>query len=362
MKINIVLGALLMSSFCIGQNTFPATGNVGIGTNTPETKLDVKGTIKNYEPTPLGDPVGSVLLVNEIGGRAGTGNSIYKRLWFYRDNASSSNWWTARFHDGISVDGTLNTPQVDTRTWWERDPNDDIQSWGNANSTYLTINKGNVGIGTINPSTKLDIYSSSATILKISNIDPSTYTTQIHLGGSSGFAKSAIISSPNSAGWYRQDLFFCLANGNNTSSVAISDAAMVIKSYNSGQFGYVGIGTISPDEKLTVKGKIHTQEVRVDMNGPLVPDYVFAEDYKLKTLKEVEDYVKVNSHLPEIPSAKEIEKNGLMLAEMNMALLKKIEEMTLYMIDFEKELKILKSENEIQKEEINKLKEINKPQ
>lgn len=98
----------------------------------------------------------------------------------------------------------------------------------------------------------------------------------------------------------------------------------------------VGIGTISPDEKLTVKGKIHAQEVKIDLLGALVPDYVFANDYKLKTLEEVENYIKQNNHLPEIPSAKEIEKNGLMLAEMNMALLKKIEELTLYMIAKEK--------------------------
>jgi hypothetical protein len=100
----------------------------------------------------------------------------------------------------------------------------------------------------------------------------------------------------------------------------------------------VGIGTTAPDEKLTVKGKIHTQEVRVDMAGPLVPDYVFSNDYKLKTLQEVEAYIKQNNHLSEIPSAEEIEKNGLMLAEMNMSLLKKIEEMTLYMIEQNKEI------------------------
>ncbi|KRB56700.1 tail fiber protein [Flavobacterium sp. Root186] len=115
----------------------------------------------------------------------------------------------------------------------------------------------------------------------------------------------------------------------------------------------VGIGTLAPDEKLTVKGKIHTQEVRVDMLGPLVPDYVFKNDYKLKTLEEVENYIKENKHLPEVPSAIEIEKNGLMLAEMNMTLLKKIEEMTLYLIEQEKknnkqsdEIEILKKENE----------------
>lgn len=110
----------------------------------------------------------------------------------------------------------------------------------------------------------------------------------------------------------------------------------------------VGIGTTAPDEKLTVKGKIHAQEVRVDMLGPLVPDYVFKEDYKLKSLQEVEKYIRENKHLPEIPSAQEIEKNGLMLAEMNMNLLKKIEEITLYMIE-------IKKENEKQNQEINSL-------
>jgi hypothetical protein len=75
------------------------------------------------------------------------------------------------------------------------------------------------------------------------------------------------------------------------------------------------------------------------MLGALVPDYIFAKDYKLKTLQEVEEYIERNNHLPEIPSAQEIEKNGLMLAEMNMGLLKKVEELTLYMIQQEKKNK-----------------------
>jgi hypothetical protein len=116
-------------------------------------------------------------------------------------------------------------------------------------------------------------------------------------------------------------------------------ASLAIKAL---QNGNVGIGTTSPDEKLTVKGKIHAQEVKVDMLGPLVPDYVFANDYKLKSLKEVEDYINKNNHLPDIPSAQEIDKNGLMLAEMNMALLKKMEEMTLYMIELKKENEVMK--------------------
>jgi hypothetical protein len=110
--------------------------------------------------------------------------------------------------------------------------------------------------------------------------------------------------------------------------------------------GNVGIGTTKPDSKLTVAGNIHAQEVKVTVRAGEVPDYVFANDYKLKSLHEVEDYIKQNSHLPEIPSATQIEKNGLMLAEMNLSLLKKIEEMTLYMIEQNKQLIDLKNKQE----------------
>jgi hypothetical protein len=116
-------------------------------------------------------------------------------------------------------------------------------------------------------------------------------------------------------------------------------------------------------KKLTVKGKIHTEEVIIDLNIP-VPDYVFADDYPLKKIEEVEKYVNKNKHLPEIPSACEIEKTGLEVGEMNMKLLKKIEELTLYLIEQNKEIKRLKEIDEkrlIEIEEIKKeIKELKK--
>ncbi|WP_340065682.1 hypothetical protein [Ascidiimonas aurantiaca] len=105
--------------------------------------------------------------------------------------------------------------------------------------------------------------------------------------------------------------------------------------------GNVGIGTKNPDMKLTVKGKIHAEEVKIDLNVP-APDYVFKENYPLRSIEEVEAFIKENSHLPEIPSAKEFEENGIMLAQMNLDLLKKIEELTLYLIKQNKEIKKLK--------------------
>ena len=100
------------------------------------------------------------------------------------------------------------------------------------------------------------------------------------------------------------------------------------------QSGNVGIGTTSPDAKLTVNGTVHSREVKVDVN--IAPDYVFEKDYKLKTLAEVQKYIAENKHLPEIPSAKVMEQNGVDLSNMNMQLLKKVEELTLYLIEKDK--------------------------
>jgi len=66
-------------------------------------------------------------------------------------------------------------------------------------------------------------------------------------------------------------------------------------------------------------------------------DFVFNEDYHLKPLNEIEEFIKINKHLPEIPSAKEVEANGVALGEMQAKLLQKVEELTLYMIELKKE-------------------------
>ncbi|WP_062061377.1 hypothetical protein [Aquimarina longa] len=74
--------------------------------------------------------------------------------------------------------------------------------------------------------------------------------------------------------------------------------------------------------KLSVKGQIHAEEVKIDLSVP-APDYVFKKDYDLKSIEEVEKFILKNSHLPEIPSAKDFEQNGVFLAQMDMNLLKK---------------------------------------
>jgi hypothetical protein len=110
--------------------------------------------------------------------------------------------------------------------------------------------------------------------------------------------------------------------------------------------GNVGIGTTSvSNAKLTVKGKILAEEFQIvtDANSPN-SDFVFEQDYKLRSLTEVEQFVKQNKHLPEIPSAKEFKENGYKVAQMDDLLLRKVEELTLYTIELNKQVEALKAE------------------
>jgi len=123
-----------------------------------------------------------------------------------------------------------------------------------------------------------------------------------------------------------------------------------------GNNGNIGIGTsVAHDAKLAVNGTVLAQEVTVDSNPADWPDYVFAKTYGLRSLTEVKSYIDKNQHLPELPSAEEVQKDGLKLGEMNKLLTKKVEELTLYMIDKDKQVKDLNSKLTAQQAEINKL-------
>lgn len=107
--------------------------------------------------------------------------------------------------------------------------------------------------------------------------------------------------------------------------------------------GNVGIGTISPEYKLDVSGTIRAKEVKVDLKGA---DFVFEDDYDLIAINELEKFIDINKHLPEMKAASEMEENGTELGELNSKLLRKIEEMTLYIIDLNKQIESLHKQNE----------------
>ncbi len=117
--------------------------------------------------------------------------------------------------------------------------------------------------------------------------------------------------------------------------------SMVIKAN-----GDIGLGTATPREKLSVNGKIRAKEIKVEATN--WPDYVFEKGYKVITLEELENYIKANKHLPDMPTAKEIETNGLELGEMVKLQQQKIEELTLHLIAKDKNIsdqgKLLKSQ------------------
>ena len=106
---------------------------VGIGITNPAASLHVVGA------DALGQIAGDSAILSRLQGSVGT-NTFYQSNWLYRDSDDASGtWYTARLHDGISIDSSFLTPGTDTKTWWERDPRNDIQSWGTAAQAYMTI-------------------------------------------------------------------------------------------------------------------------------------------------------------------------------------------------------------------------------
>ncbi|MDY0931775.1 hypothetical protein [Chryseobacterium sp. CFBP8996] len=95
--------------------------------------------------------------------------------------------------------------------------------------------------------------------------------------------------------------------------------------------GNVGIGISNPTNKLDVNGVIHAKEVKVDLQN--WPDYVFKKGYNLMSLKEIEDFISKNGHLPNMPSATKVENEGAKLGEISLKLVEKIEELTLHSIN-----------------------------
>jgi hypothetical protein len=226
-----------------------------------------------------------------------------------------------------------------------------------AQNNFFPVN-GNVGIGTSVPKAKLDIVGGimMQSLLHNASARPPVNSSKI----------PGEIRTYSSTGESADDGLLRLSSGGGTNSNVISyidissystipDMYMNIVFGTNGSekmrinvSGNVGIGTANPTERLSVNGKIRAHEIKVETAN--WPDYVFAKDYRLPSLQETENHIKEKGHLPGIPSAAEVKANGIDLGEMNAKLLKKIEELTLYLIEQGKEIKELKNEVKILKE------------
>jgi hypothetical protein len=195
-------------------------------------------------------------------------------------------------------------------------------TWEAWRKVLISDANGNLGLGIANPQAKLHVSNDA-------NTSGAPLNSQLLIAGATHPDKMLSIAYNTSSNYAELQ-----------SQAFAGSYSSIVLNPNGGD---IGIGTTTPREKLTVNGKIRAKEIKVEATN--WPDYVFKSDYKLNTLPELEAYIKSNGHLPEVPAAAEVEKEGVALGEMNKILLKKIEELTLHLIEKDKELQQVKTEN-----------------
>ena len=207
------------------------------------------------------------------------------------------------------------------------------------------LDNGKVGINTVTPRCLFHVYQGTSSALSSTYqsiaIESNNHSQMDILSGQN--KESAIyLKTTNSSG--NQTFGGVGYFTQNTSSYGLDFYSGNTVRMRILENGRIGIGTLTPDFDLDVVGTIRAHHIKVNLDK--AADFVFDPSYKLLKLSEVETFVKENRHLPSVPSADDFKKNGMDVSEMNNLLLKKIEELTLYVIEQKKDVDNLRLENE----------------
>ncbi|WP_228412556.1 hypothetical protein [Chryseobacterium sp. G0240] len=218
-------------------------------------------------------------------------------------------------------------------------------------SILQLLNNGNVGIGTIEPQTRFEV-------AKENNNSQNLVMARFSAYGATGGSNMISIGYHNAANLE-------INSGYTSSGFRYGNYAdFNIENDNQFNTNFGGINFITskkiqmaimPNGNALLNGKFEAKEIKVTSSP--TADFVFEENYNLPTLEDIEKHIKEKKHLPEIVSAKVMEKEGVNVGEFQIKLLQKIEELTLYSIEQNKQIKQLQEENKTlksQSEEINK--------
>jgi hypothetical protein len=346
-------------------------GNVGIGTTAPESKLHVAGGLMSLDgtsptiytgsgaselnrylmimnspttATPSGFKAGGVLVSDTYSYANPSKNDL-----IVKGKVGIGTPLTSNPNDySLFVNGKINATGI-----YVNDQPLSASQWVTAGSNvYYT---GAVGIGSVfttNPNNYSLLVNGKVNATELYINDQRVVSSQWTTEGSNVFYTGVVgIGAPVNS---NPNNYSLLVNGKiNASQLYIGDKLVVSSQWvtsggNVYYDGAVGIGTSLVNNpngyKFAVNGRIGAKDVRVEKVSVTWPDYVFNKRYELPTLKEVEEYIDEHKHLQDVPSAVEIEKSGHSLGEMDAILLKKIEELTLYVIQQQKEIEALKAQ------------------
>lgn len=321
MKKIILLGAIaLLSTSLFAQlgnsNVFPSTGFAGIGTKLPTEALQIhSGTIR------LDQYIGTearVLTIDSTG-KIVPGMPVS----------------AIKIPDGLGGVSAISADQPipGVFPYWSLTGN-------NVAGTYTRASTTRVGDVETVPVAELGIAQS----MDINFYTNSRYNVIMSLlAGTGGLRINGITNINNTLNVTKDVGFASKLNVAKDVTLSANLAVLNDATVNRLSIGGANFGS-NASTKLAVEGLIYAREIKVLASG-LTPDYVFEKDYKLSSLKELEQYIVENKHLPGIPSACEVQENqGVELGEMNRLLLEKVEELTLYLIKQQKEIDQLKSQ------------------